>query len=149
MNSLGSKSSLLPKSAAGASNLKNNRISNNGSMYSESSSFSDNSSNPYVDPDFSPFGGYPTSAFPLHIDEKEPDDYLHNPDPILDAEYEKNRRWIDFKTMDKRSLGGFLGIMFLMIGGLVLFIVLPALTYTGASYKIQHPNAVSTTDYER
>lgn len=153
MNSLGSRSSLLPKSVGaagvvGASNLKNNRISNNGSMYSESSSFSDNSSNPYVDPDFSPFGGYPTSAFPLHIDEKEPDDYLHNPDPIADAEYEKHRHWIDFKTMDKRSLGGFLGVMFLMIGGLALFIILPALTYSGAAYKIQHPNAVSGTEYE-
>ena len=47
--------------------------------------------NPFVvNADFSPFGGYPASSFPLHLDEKEADDYLHNPDPILDAKY--NRR---------------------------------------------------------
>ena len=45
----------------------------------------------YENGEFSPFGGYPASLFPLSIDEKEPDDYLHNPDPVQDAEYDKNR----------------------------------------------------------
>ena len=28
-------------------------------------------------------------VYSLSIDEKEPDDYLHNPDPVQDAEYDK------------------------------------------------------------
>ncbi|KRZ98342.1 uncharacterized protein AC631_05898, partial [Debaryomyces fabryi] len=49
----------------------------------DDSSISNKSTNPFLlGTDFSPFGGYPASSFPLHIDEKEPDDYLHNPDPI-------------------------------------------------------------------
>ncbi|KAK6459550.1 glucan synthase subunit [Scheffersomyces xylosifermentans] len=83
--------------------------------------------------DFSPFGGYPASSFPLHIDEKEPDDYLHNPDPVADAEYDKNRFIHDLKTMDRRSLGGLLGVIFLILAAGAVFIVLPVLTYSNAT----------------
>lgn len=101
------------------------------SQISESSSFSaadDHSvNNPFVvNADFSPFGGYPASSFPLHIDEKEADDYLHNPDPILD---EKNQRGCH--KMDKRALGT-VGALLVLLGGLLtLFIVYPILTYSG------------------
>lgn len=83
--------------------------------------------------DFSPFGGYPASLFPLHIDEKEPDDYLHNPDPIEDANYDKNRFWHDLKLLDKRSLGGLVGIIVLVISALLVFILVPVLTYSGVT----------------
>ncbi|QEL63153.1 beta-glucan synthesis-associated protein SKN1 [Candidozyma auris] len=91
------------------------------------------STNPFVsNVDFSPFGGYPASSFPLHIDEKEPDDYLHNPDPIADAAYDKNRFWYDLKTMDRRALGGALEC-FLLLAGVVVFVLLPVLFYSGAT----------------
>lgn len=104
------------------------------SVVSEKSSNSDGSSNPFlVDADFSPFGGYPASSFPLHIDEKEPDDYIHNPDPIADAYLDKHRFLNDLKHMDKRSTGGLIGLLALFIGAIALFIILPALTYTGVT----------------
>lgn len=92
------------------------------------------STNPFmVDDDFSPFGGYPANSFPLTLDEKEEDDYLHNPDPISDAEYEKNRFWKDLKSLDKRSAWGLVGLLFLLLGALAVFVVIPAVTYTGVT----------------
>lgn len=79
--------------------------------------------------DFSPFGGYPALSFPLHIDEKEPDDYLHNPDPVADAAYEKNRFLHDLKSMDKRSAWSLVGLVVLTVGVLCLFVVYPVLTF--------------------
>lgn len=67
------------------------------------------------------------------IDEKEDDDYLHNPDPIQDAEYEKHRIWYDFKSMDKRYSLALLGLLFFLFGGAALFVVLPAVTYTNVA----------------
>ncbi|KAK9451029.1 Skn1 protein [Limtongia smithiae] len=78
------------------------------------------------DPDFSPFGGYPVSLFPLHIDEKEPDDYLHNPDPLLDSK--SDRRWYEFDT---RGLGGAASLALLVLGAVAVFIILPVLTFSG------------------
>ena len=61
-------------------NIQQNQLSTRRS--DDDSSISDKSANPFLlGTDFSPFGGYPASSFPLHIDEKEPDDYLHNPNP--------------------------------------------------------------------
>ena len=98
----------------------------------DDSSTSNRSSKPLlVSKDFSPFGGYPTTSFPLHIDEKEPDDYLHNPDPLKDAAYDKNRFFYDLKNMDRRSMGGLLGVVFLIVAAVVVFILLPILTYSG------------------
>ncbi|KRZ98301.1 uncharacterized protein AC631_05938, partial [Debaryomyces fabryi] len=100
----------------------------------DDSSISNKSTNPFLlGTDFSPFGGYPASSFPLHIDEKEPDDYLHNPDPIEDAAYDKNRFIHDLKNMDRRSLGGLLGVIFLVLAAIVVFILLPVLTYSGVT----------------
>ncbi|KAH3671523.1 hypothetical protein OGAPHI_000226 [Ogataea philodendri] len=106
-----------------------------GKRYSDSSSQnSEKSSNPFlVDTDFSPFGGYPASSFPLHIDEKEEDDYLHNPDPIADEQYDKHRFKHDLKNMDKRSLSALIGCVVLGLGLLCLFVVWPALTFTGVT----------------
>ncbi|CAR24695.1 beta-glucan synthesis-associated protein KRE6 [Lachancea thermotolerans CBS 6340] len=103
----------------------------NGSHNNSSASIS--SSDPFIsDQDFSPFGGYPTSSFPLHLDEKEDDDYLHNPDPEEEARLDNSKFMLDFKHMDRRSAGGFFGFLFLFLGALTLFVVLPVLTFTGA-----------------
>lgn len=123
--------------------LNQNNINNNQSGYTQqshgmssshnNSSTSISSSNPFLsDQDFSPFGGYPASSFFLHMDEKEEDDYLHNPDPEEEARLDKDRFIIDFKNMDRRSAGGFVGFLFLFIGALALFVIFPTLTYTGA-----------------
>ncbi|RKP32453.1 beta-glucan synthesis-associated [Metschnikowia bicuspidata] len=89
---------------------------------------------------YSPFGGYPASSFPLHIDEKEDDDYLHNPDPIADAEYDRNRFMHDLKSMDRNSMLGLvgLGFFFLFLTGIGL--ILPILTYSGIT---DHPKPLS------
>lgn len=97
--------------------------------------------------DFSPFGGYPASSFPLHIDEKEADDYLHNPDPVVDAEYDKNRFIYDLKNMDKRSLGGLIGLIVLFIAGLCVFVVLPALTFSNVTHHSSIQSYEILTDY--
>lgn len=101
------------------------------------------------DADFSPFGGYPASSFPLHIDEKEPDDYLHNPDPVVDAIYEKNRFIHDLKNMDRRSMGGLIGVIGLAIAAIMIFIVLPVLTYSGVTnhYKPESYEVLSKYKY--
>ncbi|KAK9375129.1 beta-glucan synthesis-associated protein-domain-containing protein [Lipomyces chichibuensis] len=78
------------------------------------------------DPDFSPFGGYPVSSFPLHIDEKEADDYMHNPDPILDAE--ENAKWAG---LDARGFTTLLTLLVMVLGAIAVFIILPVLTFTG------------------
>lgn len=104
------------------------------SQHTNTSSFSNKSSNPFVSSaDFSPFGGYPASSFPLHIDEKEPDDYLHNPDPIADAKYDKNRFLYDMKSLDRRSLGGLMGIITIFLAAIAVFVVVPALTFSGVT----------------
>ncbi|EGV62414.1 beta-glucan synthesis-associated [Yamadazyma tenuis ATCC 10573] len=111
-----------------ASNL--NSKSDTGSSVSNRSA-----SNPFLNSaDFSPFGGYPASSFPLHIDEKEPDDYLHNPDPIADAAYDKNRFIHDLRALDKRSLGGLLTFIGLFIAAMAIFVVLPVVTFTGVAH---------------
>ena len=85
--------------------------------------------NPFlVNADFSPFGGYPASSFPLHLEEKEDDDYLHNPDPILDAKFDRR-----CQGLDKRGWASFFAFACLFVGGACLFIILPVLTYTGVS----------------
>ncbi|QLG71197.1 hypothetical protein HG535_0B02360 [Zygotorulaspora mrakii] len=90
------------------------------------------SSNPFLgEQDFSPFGGYPASSFPLLMEEKEDDDYLHNPDPEEEARLDKKRFVIDFKHMSRRSFGGLIGILLLFLGMLVVFVVIPAVTFTG------------------
>ncbi|CAH2353272.1 beta-glucan synthesis-associated protein Kre6p [[Candida] railenensis] len=98
--------------------------------------------------DFSPFGGYPASSFPLHIDEKEPDDYLHNPDPIEDAAYDRNRFKYDLKNLDRRSLGGLLGVIALFLGAIGLFVVLPLLTYSNINVKYTPESYEILTQYE-
>ncbi|OBA24244.1 beta-glucan synthesis-associated [Metschnikowia bicuspidata var. bicuspidata NRRL YB-4993] len=83
--------------------------------------------------ELSPFGGYPASQFPLHIDEKEEDDFLHNPDPIADAAYDKNRFLYDMKHMDRRSFFGLVGYVLILLAAAAVFIVLPVVTYSGSA----------------
>ncbi|KAA8908436.1 hypothetical protein TRICI_004774 [Trichomonascus ciferrii] len=90
-----------------------------------------NGSNPFVvNADFSPFGGYPASSFPLHLEEKEADDYLHNPDPILDAKFDRR-----CQGLDRRGWAALFGLGCMLIGGILLFIVLPVLTYSGVTER--------------
>ena len=104
-----------------------------GSSSGNNSNSSINSSNPFLsDQDFSPFGGYPASSFPLKMDEKEDDDYLHNPDLEEDLRLDKKRFELDLKNMDKRSAGGLIGILLLFLGAIAVFIILPVVTFTGA-----------------
>lgn len=102
---------------------------------SGASSISDSSgANPFVvNADFSPFGGYPATSFPLHIDEKEADDYLHNPDPILDAQ---NDRFCH--KPDKHGWALLSALICLVLGGIVLFVVYPVLTFTGLTTETTH-----------
>lgn len=97
--------------------------------------------------DYSPFGGYPASSFPLHIDEKEPDDYLHNPDPIADAQYDKNRFIYDLKHLDRKSASGLLGVIGLFIIAIVVFVVIPVLTYSGATNHYKPESYEILTNY--
>lgn len=106
-----------------------------GSLSADDSSI--RSLDPFVsNVDFSPFGGYPASSFPLHIDEKEADDYLHNPDPVADAEYDNNRFIHDLKAMDRRSALGLFGFILFFLGAMAVFIILPVLTYSGATTHV-------------
>ncbi|CCF59411.1 hypothetical protein KAFR_0G03780 [Kazachstania africana CBS 2517] len=92
--------------------------------------------------DFSPFGGYPTTSFPLLMEEKEEDDYLHNPDPEEESRLDKKRFVEDFRHMDRRSFTGLIGILFLFLLAIFIFIVLPALTYSGAIYGDTYSDVV-------
>lgn len=110
---------------------------------------SNRSTSPFMSTlDFSPFGGYPASSFPLHIDEKEEDDYLHNPDPIADAEYDKNRFIHDIKAMDKRSALGLVGLVLFFIVAVVIFVVLPLVTYSGVTEHYQPQSYEILTRYQ-
>ncbi|EGW31664.1 uncharacterized protein SPAPADRAFT_140433 [Spathaspora passalidarum NRRL Y-27907] len=84
------------------------------------------------EPDYSPFGGYPATAFPLFLHEKEPDDFLHNPDKS-DADYDKHRFWHDLRHMDRRSFGGLIGLFFFLGCAVVAFAVFPILTFMQSS----------------
>lgn len=98
--------------------------------------------------DLSPFGGYPASQFPLHIDEKEPDDYLHNPDPIADAAYDKNRFLYDLKHMDRRAAWGLVGFIFLLCATVAIFIVLPVVSFANfAPYRPEKYEVLSLYVY--
>ena len=127
-----SSTSLSSNMFPSSNNLQKNYLSTRKS--DDDSSISNKSANPFLlATDFSPFGGYPASSFPLHIDEKEPDDYLHNPNPVEDAAYDKNRFIHDLKHMDRRSMGGLLGVILMVVGAIVVFILLPVLTYSGVT----------------
>lgn len=93
--------------------------------------------------EWSPFGGYPASSFPLLMDEKEEDDFLHNADPEEEARLDKRRFRDDIKYMNKRTFGGFVGLLALILGGLVLFVVVPAITFTGAYVHPKHDTIAS------
>ncbi|SJM82956.1 probable Beta-glucan synthesis-associated protein KRE6 [Zygosaccharomyces bailii] len=108
------------------------------------------SSNPFlVEHDFSPFGGYPASSFPLLMEEKEDDDYLHNPDPEEEARLDRKRFVNDFKHMSWKSFGGMAGLLLLLLGGAVVFVVIPAVTFTGATHHGKYHQVITfLTDYQ-
>lgn len=117
-------------------------------QYASEENSLEKSANPFAaNVDFSPFGGYPASSFPLHIDEKEPDDYIHNPDPIADAHYDKNRFLYDLKNLDRRSFGGLVGLILMFCAGFVVFVLLPILTYSGATNHARPPSYEILTNY--
>ncbi|CCE62970.1 hypothetical protein TPHA_0D03340 [Tetrapisispora phaffii CBS 4417] len=91
--------------------------------------------------DLSPFGGFPTSAFPIFLEDKEDDDFFHNPDPEEEAKLDRKRIWMDIKHMNRRSMGGWLGLFLLLAAGIFIFIVLPALTFAGV---VDHHDPLSS-----
>lgn len=108
--------------------------SNRSSPRERSGSTFSSSNNPFTaEHDFSPFGGYPATSFPLLMDDKEDDDYLHNPDLEEEARLDRKRFMNDFKHMDRKAFAGLVGIFVLFAAGIVIFIVLPALTFTGVT----------------
>ncbi len=118
-----------PRTASGVSAGSISR-----SSFMSGSSVNSGYSNPFVaDTDFSPFGGYPASSFPLHIDDKEDDDYLHNPDPIADADMDRSCPMPKLSEMDRRGKAGLAAFICVAIGAIMLMIVLPALTYSGVT----------------
>ena len=158
MASLGSSRSTIRHSQLPGALPRSSSMVNSPSLahsdYSRSSNSSDkssekSSSSPFVvDSDFSPFGDYPASSFPLIIYEKEDDDYLHNPDPIADADYEKHRFWYDLKSLDKRSSWALGGILFFLFGIIGVFIILPAATYASNATKKMIPETyIELSDY--
>lgn len=120
----------------GDENYNNDKYfySNRSSPRERSGSTFSSSNNPFTaEHDFSPFGGYPATSFPLMMDDKEDDDYLHNPDLEEEARLDRNRFMSDFKHMDRKSFAGFIGLFVLFGAAIVIFIVLPALTFTGVT----------------
>lgn len=75
------------------------------------------------------------SAFPLRPDEKEEDDYLHNPDPIEDAKADNVFKF------DRRGALSLCSLASLILGFLCLFVLLPVLSFTG--------NTVHSSPYKR
>jgi len=68
---------------------------------------------------------YWSSAFPLYLHQNEADDYMHNPDPGMDA------REDNVFKLDRRTVSSLCSLGVLVVGLILLFVVIPALTYTG------------------
>ncbi|KAK6343388.1 hypothetical protein TWF730_010977 [Orbilia blumenaviensis] len=66
------------------------------------------------------------AGFPLYLDEKEPDDYMHNP-----GEGDKERSNLSLKGIGFRGFLSFCSFWIFVSGLIALFIVLPILTFTG------------------
>lgn len=64
--------------------------------------------------------------FPLFMDEKEEDDYLHNPEKDFDKNINSSLKGIGW-----RGWISFFGFWLLILGLLCLFVILPILTFTG------------------
>ncbi|KAF3904738.1 hypothetical protein ABW20_dc0100930 [Dactylellina cionopaga] len=66
------------------------------------------------------------AGFPLYIDEKEVDDYMHNP-----QDGDNKRDNLSLKGIGWRGFFSFFSFWFFVAGLICLFIVLPILTFTG------------------
>ena len=133
------RKSLMPTEA---SNSSFSRYSNGGTSFSGksernsmSSSIVDENDPFLTNADSSPFGGYPARDFPLHMDEKEPDDYLHNPDPIADAIEDRKCH-----KLDRRGWGCLIAFLLLFCGFIAVFVILPVLDFTGPSTSVAAPS---------
>lgn len=117
--------------------------------YNHENQLLDDGLNPFIsNTDFSPFGGYPALLFPLHIDEKEPDDYLHNPDPVADAEYDKNRFIYDLKTADRRVIGGICAFVGMLLACIGVFVLIPVFTYSNVGKHVVPQEYELLTSYK-
>ncbi|KAK6537547.1 hypothetical protein TWF694_011729 [Orbilia ellipsospora] len=65
------------------------------------------------------------AGFPLYIDEKEPDDFMHNP-----GEGDE-KHMISLKSMGMRGMISFCGFWLFVVGLFCLFVILPVLTFSG------------------
>ena len=71
--------------------------------------------------------GAPEYAFPLYSDEKEPDDDMHMPQ--WDDDIKMKPRWKDHFT--RENVSSTFGLLFMLVGLLCIFVVLPVISYTG------------------
>ncbi|KAK5113683.1 hypothetical protein LTR62_003310 [Meristemomyces frigidus] len=70
--------------------------------------------------------GAPEYAFPLYSDEKEDDDDLHMPQ--WDDDKKLKPKWQDHFT--RENVVSTLGLMFMILGLLLIFVILPVVSYT-------------------
>lgn len=68
-------------------------------------------------------------TFPMMWDEKEDDDDMHM--PMVDDDVRLKPRWKD--RLSRENICSLVGIIFMLIGALSLFIILPVLSVTGVS----------------
>lgn len=133
-----SKQALLNQMRQNSKNAKTGSLGNRSSSFIETESVESTTALISKELNASPFGGYPTTFFPLSLEDKEDDDFIHNPDLEEEARLDRHRFREDFKNMSYRSFGGWLGLFILILGALALFVVLPALTFTGATNHHHH-----------
>lgn len=76
--------------------------------------------------------GAPISQFPLYTDAVEDDDDMHMPQ--WDDDIRLKASWKDHFTRD--NLASTIGMIFMVLGLLTIFIVLPVVSYTGTSLLV-------------
>lgn len=89
---------------------------------------------------FSPFENSTGLELMLDPNEKEADDYLHNPDPIAD-----DKEDLRCHKLDKRGWGCVIASLLLLAGFIVVFIFLPILDFTGPAQRQKTPNQVTAS----
>lgn len=87
---------------------------------------------------YSPFESHTAPEFMLDPNEKEADDYLHNPDPIADGAED-----MKFHHLDKRGWGCLVAFLLLLAGFIVIFLVLPILDFTGPTQRERAPDQIT------
>jgi len=83
----------------------------------------------YMDDGLAAESQWSPGKFPMYMNEKEDDDYMHN--PSADGKEDK----ISFWLMDGKGFMSFCAFVTLILGILSIFVILPVLTWTGKTYN--------------